>query len=157
MQEENNENLNNQNNISDNETERKKPGRKPKGENDNLGDAQVLDYPNRTLPKLLEEVIEKDFVVVLGKDGYYIEGFYGLNPNMLNGGYVLAQDTTIANALALTDSKGNRHLVKTFEELVFFHSMVWGSFFKSSAEYKKPNPKWFPFLLEYGALNISPK
>ena len=78
--------------------EKKKAGRKSKSELDNLGSAQILEYPNRTIPKLLEEAIEKGFTVVLAKDGYYIGGFYGLNQDLLGGGFAFAQDTSEANA-----------------------------------------------------------
>jgi len=139
--------------ISD---EKKKTIKKQKNEVESLGEIQILDYPNRTLPKLLEELVAKGFTVILGKDGYYIEGFYGLNKNMLDGGYILAQDTTVANTLALSDAKGGKHFVKNFKDIVFLNNTIWGTFFKIP-EYKKPNQKWFPHLVEYGALNISPK
>lgn len=144
--------LENTNNNTSLEQEKKK-----RKKDDVLGDAQILEYPNRTIPKLLEEAIEKNFPVVLTKDGYLVGGFYGLNSNILGGGFAFAQDTSLPNTLVFLDSKGAKHLVKNFEELVAFNSTVWGQFFKTSPDYKKPNSQWFPYMLEYGVLNISPK
>ena len=138
-----------------NNIDKKKPGRKSKVEMTNLGDVQILEYPNRTLPKLIEELLEKEFIVLLSADGYYVSGFYGLNPKSENFGFAFAQDTTETNALAFEDAKGYKHLVRNFTELVHFHSLVWSQFYKED-EYKKPNAKWLSHMLELGAVNITP-
>lgn len=135
------------------ESEEKKKSKKPKND---LGNIQVLDYPNRTLPKLIEELIEKEFTIILSNNGYYIEGFYGLETNSKHKGFAFAQDTSESNTLVFYDTKGHKHLIKNFENLVEFNSTIWGSFIKFAEEYKKPNMKWFPYMFEYGYLNITP-
>jgi hypothetical protein len=142
------------NEILDN-SDKKKPGRKSKNEMHNLGNVQVLEHPNRTLPKLIEEVLEKGFQVQLSSNGYYIGGFYGINPRTDKEGFAFAQDTSEANALAFEDGKGYKHLIKNFEELVHFHSLVWSQFYKETA-YRKADPRWLQYLLEMNAASISP-
>lgn len=138
-----------------NNIDKKKPGRKSKLEMSNLGDISILEYPNRTLPKLIEELLEKEFTVLLSADGYYVSGFYGLNPKTDKAGFAFAQDTSEANVLAFEDAKGYKHIVRSFTDLVHFHSLVWSQFYKDD-EYKKPNPKWLVHMLELGAVNITP-
>lgn len=138
-----------------NNVDKKKPGRKSKIEMSNLGDITVLEVPNRKLPKLIEELLEKDFTVILSANGYYISGFYGINPKSDKIGFAFAQDTSELNTLALEDAKGYKHIVKDFKELVHFHSLVWSQFYKDDG-YKKPNPKWLSHMLELGAVNITP-
>lgn len=135
------------------ESEEKKKIKKNKND---LGNIQVLEYPNRTLPKLIEELIEKNFTVILSNNGYYIEGFYGLETNPKYKGYVFAQDTSESNTLVVYDVKGHKTLIKNFENLVEFNSLIWGAFIKLDEEYKKPNMKWFSYMFEYGYLNITP-
>ena len=134
----------------------KKKKNKIKSEFDLNDGVQILPSPNRTLPKLIEELLEKDIPVSLSKNGYYIGGFYGLNANSKKG-FVFAQDTSEANTLVFFDSKNSPCAVKNFEDLVKFHSHVWASFFKISEEYKKPESMWFGYMLEYSVLNITPK
>lgn len=152
--EENNLSQNLVNNQSSDDADKKKPGRKSK--DDSLGNVQVLEYPNRTIPKIFEELLEKGFNVILAKDGYYVSGFYGLNQNTFEG-FAFAQDTSEPNTLVFYDAKNNKHLIRNFEDLVFFNSAVWGHFFKVSDKFKKPDSKWFGYMLEFNALNISPK
>ena len=141
--------------MSDDNIDKKKPNRKSKVDVSNLGDVKLLDTPSRKLPKLIEELLEKDFTVILSSDGYYISGFYGISTQPDKLGFALAQDTSEVNALALEDSRGYKHLVRNFTELVHFHSLVWSQFFKDD-NYKKPNPQWLPHMLELGAVNITP-
>lgn len=142
--------------MADTKQEIDQKKKKPKSEFELSENIQVLPSPNRTLPKLIEEVLEKEMPVILSKDGYYIGGFYGLNSGNKKG-YVFAQDTSEANTLVFYDSKNNQCSVKTFEELVRFNSHVWSAFYKSSEEYKKPDSLWFGYMLEFNALNITPK
>lgn len=145
--------------MSDIQTEQeleKKKKTKQKSEFELPQGVQVLPLPNRTLPKLIEELLEKDIPVVLAKDGYYIGGFYGLNTHNKKG-YAFAQDTSEANTLVFYDNKNNECAVKKFEDLVRFNSHVWSAFFKLSEDYKKPDSMWFGYMLEYNALSITPK
>lgn len=136
-----------------NNNDKKKPGRKSKNEMNSLGKAQILELPNRTLPKLIEELLGKGFQVMLSSDGYYVGGFYGINAKIDKTGFVFVQDTTEANTLAFEDSKGYKHPITSFEELVHFHSLVWSQFYK---DYPKADMKWLPHMLELNAANISP-
>lgn len=133
--------------------EKKKEKAKKK---DELGGLEVLQFPNRTLPALIEELLEKNFPVRLAKDGYYVGGFYGLNSETDNKGFAFAQDTSEANTLVFYDSKNHKHVIKTFEDLVKFHNHVWGLFYKVAKEYQKPDTGWFSYMLEYGVLSITP-
>lgn len=116
---------------------------------------EVLPSPNRTLPNLIEELLEKNFNVVLSKDGYFVNGFYSLSTNGKKG-YVFIQDTTERNVLVAYDHKGNPSAIKNFNDLVKFNSQIWSVFYKLE-EHKKPDMFWFPYMLELGVLNISPK
>lgn len=117
---------------------------------------KIIDKPVRNLPKLIGELLNKNFSVVLTQNGYYIEGFYGIQQNESFKGYIFAQETTEDGTLAFFDAKGHKHYIKTFEELASLNSIVWGQFYKTTDEYKKPNAKWFGFMLELGVLNITP-
>jgi hypothetical protein len=123
---------------------------------DDLGGLEVLQFPNRTLPAIIEELLEKDFPVRLAKDGYYVGGFYGLNAETGNKGFAFGQDTSEANTLVFYDSKNHKHVIKSFEDLVKFHNHVWGLFYKTAKEYQKPDTSWFSYMLEYGVLSITP-
>lgn len=117
---------------------------------------EILPTPNRTLPKLIEELLEKNIPIILSKDGYYVGGFYGLGEGEKKG-FVFAKDTTEANTLAFIDNKGNFYSIKNFEELVKYNNHIWAAFYKLSDDYKKPNSLWFSYLLEYNVLNITPR
>ncbi len=117
---------------------------------------KVSEKPNRHLPKLIQSVLDKNFLVVMNSSGYYIEGFYGLKHSDAPIGYIFCQETTEEGTMLFLDAKGHKHYVKSFEELASLNSIVWGQFFKQSDEYKKPNAKWFGFMLELGVLNITP-
>lgn len=147
-----NENEVNDNSVND--AEKKKAVKKPKDAE--LGNIQTLEFPNRTLPNLIEELLEKNFPVTLAKDGYMVGGFYGLGQDKGNKGFAFAQDTSEANCLVFYDNKNHKHLVRSFNDLVKFNNHVWGLFFKQSDDYKRPDAMWFPHLLEQGVLNIMP-
>lgn len=137
----------------DNEaTQNKKNKKKQEG----LLGIEVLEFPNRTLPKLIEELLEKNIPVRLSKNGYYVAGFYGLNSDNENKGLAFCQDTNEANTLVFFDNKGHKHVVKNFEDLVKFNNVVWGNFFKLSEDFKKPDNLWFMYMLQYGVLSITP-
>jgi hypothetical protein len=140
------------NSVEDQKTVAEKKAKKSK---DGESTLKVVDNPVRHLPAIINELLEKNFSIILSKNGYYVEGFYGLNPDGKTG-YAFAQETTEANTLVFFDAKGHKHLVKSFEDLVKFNSHVWGIFYKQSEDYKKPNSKWFGYMLELGALNITP-
>jgi len=118
---------------------------------------KIIDNPVRQLPKLINELLEKNFEIILTKNGYYVEGFYGLHSGYKIG-YAFGQETTEQNTLVFYDAKGHKHLIKSFEDLVRFNGKVWGSFYKlnNGCDYKKPNPKWFNYMLELDILNITP-
>ena len=116
---------------------------------------KIVDAPIRKIPSIINELLEKNFSIILSKSGYYVEGFYGLNHEGKLG-YAFSQETTEPDTLVFYDSKGHKHIVKSFEDLVKFNSHVWGIFYKQSEDYKKPNQKWFGYMLELGALNITP-
>lgn len=141
------------NNVEEKNSEKKKSAKKNK---DDLGDLKIIENPVRNLPKLINEVLEKNFSVILTKNGYYISGFYGLNQENGKKGFAFGQETTNPEVLVFFDSKGHKHLIKSFEDLVNFNNHVWGLFFKLSEEYKKPNSEWFHYLLDLGVLNITP-
>ena len=69
---------------------------------------------------------------------------------------LLQKDTSEAGTLVLFDSKMNKHLVRDFSDVVKFHNLVWGHFYKLSESYKKPDDLWFKYMLEYGVLTITP-
>lgn len=139
---------------SDTNVEVKKPAKKSK--DNEFSNIKIVDSPVRQLPKLINELLEKNFTILLTKNGYYVEGFYGINANEGKIGYAFGQETSEANVLVFFDSKGHKHLIKSFEDLVKFNSHVWGIFYKVAEEFKKPNAKWFSYMLELGALNITP-
>lgn len=131
--------------------EEKKKAKKPKDESG----LKIVDNPVRQLPAIINELLEKKFSIILSKNGYYVEGFYGLNHDGKLG-HAFGQETNEVGTLIFYDSKGHKHIVKSFEDLVKFNSLVWGVFYKQSDEFKKPNSKWFGYMLELGALNITP-
>lgn len=116
---------------------------------------ETLNKPNRVLPALIEELLEKNICVILSKDGYYIEGFYGLNENIGKKGFIFAQETTEDGTLVFNDARNSKHLVKNFEDLVKLHNHVWGQFFKQE-EFQKPDTNWLSYMLEYDVLNLRP-
>lgn len=128
-----------------------KKAKKPKEESG----LKIVDNPVRQLPAIINELLEKNFSIILSKNGYYVEGFYGLNHDGKTG-FAFGQETNEPNTLIFFDSKGHKHVIKNFEDLVKFNSHVWAVFYKLSDEYKKPNTKWFGYMLELGALNITP-
>lgn len=120
---------------------------------DNL-DGIILDTPQRVLPDLINEILDKKFSVRLTNKGYLISGFYGLGDDE-NKGFASVQETN-TGSLIFFDNKGHKHLITNFEDVVKFHNYIWGVFFKISDEYKKPDINWFPYMLQYGVLNITP-
>lgn len=147
MTENNNQNLEQSNNSNITEKSKNKK---------NTNTIKTSDKPNRQLPKLIQSVLDKNFLVLMNSSGYYIEGFYGIKNADAPVGYIFCQETTEDGTLLFIDSKGHKHYVKSFEELASLNSIVWGQFFKQSEDYKKPNAKWFGFMLELGVLNITP-
>lgn len=133
-------------------SEEKKEAKKSKGVEPTF---KVVDNPVRQLPTIINELLEKKFSIILSKNGYYVEGFYGLNHEGKLG-YAFGQETNEPNTLVFYDAKGHKNLIKSFEDLVKFNSQVWGVFYKLSEDYKKPSQKWFGYMLELGALNITP-
>lgn len=144
-----------ENTFNDNNTLTEQDKKKPKKKND-LDGIEVLDFPNRTLPKIIETALELNIPIQLSKNGYYIGGFYGLNSDNSFKGFAFGQDTNEANTLVFYDNKNNKHLVKSFEDLVKFHNHIWGIYFKLSDSFKKPDNLWFGHMLQYGVLNITP-
>jgi hypothetical protein len=113
--------------------------------------------PQRKLPLVIKEAIERNIPVVLSKDGYYVKGFYGLNQETVGyKGYAFAQETSDFESVVFYDSKGLPVVVKSFKDLVKFNNDVWGSFFKLSEEYKRPDELWFNLMLSYDVLAIMP-
>jgi hypothetical protein len=144
-------NLTATNTITDIEDKKKK-----KAKDDVFSNITVLNEPNRKIPKIIEEVLAHGISVSLAPNGYYIEGFYGLNADTKHVGFALAQETNEPEYLVLYDNKNHKHLIKSFEDLVKFHNHVWGLFFKISEDYKKPDILWFGFMLQYNVLSITP-
>lgn len=153
---EENKNLNNNNLlITDNIMESDK-NKKSKLVKNDLSNIKIIDKPIRNLPQLIEELLSKKFDVLLSINGYYVSGFYGLNKDIGKDGYIYCQETNELNSLIFYDAKGHKHLIKSFEDLVKLNSLIWGSFFKISEDYKKPNILWFNYMLELDVLNITP-
>jgi hypothetical protein len=130
--------------------------KKSKNKQNAMQGIEVLEFPNRTLPKLIEELLDKNIPVHLSKNGYYVGGFYGLNSENEHKGFAFAQDTNEANTLVFLDNKGHKHIIRSFEDLVKFHNHVWGIYFKISDSFKKPDNLWFGYMLQYGVLSITP-
>lgn len=128
--------------------------KRTKGDFD-LGNVEVLPIPNRTLPNLIEELLVKGFPVHLSSKGYYIGGFYGLEVDGKKG-FAFAADSSQANTLVLYDQKGSANLIKSFEDLVKFNRNIWAVYWKQD-DFKKPDMAWFPYLMEYNLLSMSPK
>src|SRR5579875_3321735 len=87
--------------------EEKKKVKKPKEENG----LKIVDNPVRQLPAIVNELLEKNFSVILSKSGYYVEGFYGLNHDGKLG-FAFGQETNEPNTLIFYDSKGHKHVIK---------------------------------------------
>lgn len=138
-------------NITENSIDEKKKTKK-----DALSGLDILEKPARKIPAIIEETLSNNIAVELASNGYYISGFYGLNSDKGKTGYVFIQETSDPESLVAYDNKGTKHLLKNFEDLVRFNNQVWATFFKVSEDYRKPDMKWFPFLLQYDALNITP-
>lgn len=138
-----------------NELEEKKKQKKSK-DNDFQG-VEIREYPNSALPSLIVNLLNNNFTVTLAKTGYYVNGFYGLNRQEgQDSGSVFFQETSDPNLFAFYDHKCVKVPIRTFEELVVFNAQMWGVYFKQSQDYKKPDSHWFPYMLEYGVLNITP-
>lgn len=135
--------------ITENKINTNEPAKK-KG----LG-VEILEKPKRILPSIIEELLDKNISVILSKDGYFIEGFYGLNENIGKKGFVFAQETNEDGSLIFLDARNSKHVVKNFEELVRFNNHVWGQFFKQD-EYQKPDTNWLSYMLEYDVLSLRP-
>lgn len=135
-------------------TEDKKKTRKNK--EDPLAGLDILEKPVRKLPKVIEEVLKNNIEVRLTSNGYYVDGFYGLGADKGQLGFAFAQETSEPDTLVFYDNKNAKHVIRNFEDLVKFNNHVWGAFFKLSEDYKKPDLKWFSFLLQYGVLSITP-
>lgn len=144
---------NNEINKIDSVTDEKKKPKKNK-ESEFQG-VSIIDQPTRSLPKLVNELINKNFTIHLTKNGYYIPGFYGLN-RCGDTGYAFFQETTDPELLAFYDAKGNKVPVRSFTDLVSFNANIWGYFYKTNEDYKKPDPQWFPYMMELNILNITP-
>jgi hypothetical protein len=129
---------------------------KKKSKKDALAGLDILEKPARKLPSIIEETLNNNISVELATNGYYVSGFYGINSEKGKTGYAFIQETSEPDTLVAYDNKGAKHVLKNFEDLVKFHSHIWGTFFKLSEDYRKPDMKWFPFLLQYNALNITP-
>lgn len=139
------------NNATDNSVDKNAKKKKE----DALHGLTILEKPSRKLPALVEELLEKNIPVRLTKKGYLVGGFYGLGDNE-NKGFASFQETDKSNTLVFFDNKGREHVVQSFEDLVKFNNFVWGVFFKLSEDYKKPDLLWFPYMLQYGVLSITP-
>jgi hypothetical protein len=116
---------------------------------------EVLELPKRKLPALVEELLQKDIPIRITKKGYLVGGFYGLGDND-NKGFVTVQETNDVNTLVFFDNKGHKHPIKNFDDLVKFHNFIWGTYFKLSEDYKKPDSLWFGYMLQHGVLSITP-
>lgn len=141
---------------SENTANEKNEAKKKKAKEDALANVQILNEPNRKLPKIIEELLQKDVPVVLAKNGYYVGGFYGLNQEIGKAGFAFAQETSEFDTLVFVDNKNHKHLVKSFEDLVKFNNHVWSIYFKLSEDYRKPDTLWFGYMLQYGVLSITP-
>lgn len=139
------------NNTTDNSVDKNAKKKKE----DPLHGLTILEKPSRKLPALVEELLEKNIPVRLTKKGYLVGGFYGLGDND-NKGFATFQETDKANTLVFFDNKGREHVVESFEDVVKFNNFIWGVFFKLSEDYKKPDLLWFPYMLQYGVLSITP-
>lgn len=127
-----------------------------KKKKDDLGGLTLLLKPTRRLPSLIEECLDKGFIISLSKEGYYISGFYGLNEHNHFKGFAFLQETDDSSKLIAFDHKNNKHVIGSFEDLVKFNRLIWAAFFKQSENYKKPDPSWFEYLLTYGAVEVTP-
>lgn len=110
--------------------------------------------PRRSVPKLIQEVIDHGIPVLLNREGYLIPGFYG-STHSGQVGVVYAQDTEKSSEMLFFDHKNRKHVISSFKELVELNNTVWGSFYREK-EYSTPNQMWFPHLMNFGVLNISP-
>lgn len=129
--------------------------KKPKKKDNDLNGLTINETPNRGLPSLVKEILDKNIKVILTKNGYYLSGFYGLNKDK-ESGYIFFQETNEPESLVFYDAKNTKHIVRSFKDVVNLNAIVWGYFFKISEDYKKPDQEWFPYMLEYGVLNITP-
>lgn len=126
-----------------------------KKKEDPLNGVTILEKPSRKLPRLVEELLEKNIPVRLSKKGYLVGGFYGLGESE-NKGFASFQETTKDNTLLFFDNKGREHIIESFEDLVKFNNFIWGVFFRLSEDYKKPDFLWFQYMLQHGVLSITP-
>ena len=53
---------------------------------------KIVDTPNRVLPSIIQEALNKNFSVLLNKKGYFIEGFYGIKHEDGVPGFIFAQE-----------------------------------------------------------------
>ncbi len=145
--------------LSHNEKEKKNGVKNmidKKKKKDDLGGLTLLLKPTRRLPSLVDECLEKGFVVSLSKEGYYVSGFYGLNEHNNFKGFTFLQETDSPTVMVGYDHKNNKHIISSFEDLVKFNRLIWAIYYKQSDEYKKPDPNWFEYLLSYGAVEVIP-
>lgn len=136
-------------------TEEKKKQKKSKDAE--FVNVTIVEQPNASLPNLIKELLDKNFTLSLSKTGYYLHGFYGMNKSAENqSGSIFFQETSDPTLLAFYDHKGNKHPVRSFEDIVSLNATIWGVYYKLSPDYKKPDTMWFPYMIEYGVLNIAP-
>lgn len=119
---------------------------------------KLLGYTNRTLPKLIEELLEKNIPVTLHKYGYKIGGFYAnLSEESDVEGNLLLQDSEEKDVFIAIDNKGKKHLVSSFKDILELNSYIWKLSIKQDKfKYKKVDPKWFTYLYESGLLEVVP-
>lgn len=127
-----------------------------KKKKDDLGGLTLLLKPTRRLPSLIDECLDKGMFVSLSKEGYYVSGFYGLNEHNQFSGYAFLQETDEPNKMVAFDHKNVKHVISSFEDLVKFNRYIWSVYFKQSDTYKKPDHAWFEYLLQYGAVEVTP-
>lgn len=135
--------------------ENQDPIKKQKKRENDLNGLTINETPNRSLPNLVKELLDRNIHVILTKNGYYVSGFYGLNRNKENG-YIFFQETSDPEALVFFDAKNTKHIVRSFRDIVSLNATVWGYYFRIADEFKKPDSEWFPYMIEYGVLNITP-
>lgn len=114
-----------------------------------------------SLPKVIQELINNDFDVIINKSGYLVKGFYGNNPR--NSTFINSDDYVGSLLIRVENSgtygydfKGKKHLLNNFEDVIKLNHHIWKNFIKDE-QYKKVDEHWFKFLYSYGLLEINPK
>lgn len=111
---------------------------------------QVKDKPNRSLPKLIEELLNKNIKVGLSKNGYLVYGFYGLNDD----GYAeLLESKDNKDILVSYDNRKKEHVIQTFEDLVRFNGLIW-KVYKKQKEHRQDLLIWLNYLVEYECIDF---